>query len=318
MRRLVPALALVLCIAACGSSVAHVSVPAMLPPAQSTWPKPPVFPESSCWTRDTGSGSEAYAPQYLSQRRGSSDPKVILKRVLRSFGDRSVILSASLGPAPPVTRMHTGYFPKRKPPADAVWLYLRAPATIVELPKANPNEQLAEWEVSLFAGGLRDALCLAGSRPLVGWSTAGHGAGGFSDDYQPFGQRFPNPTPAAFRRRVGTVARAYGLRIVSVRFLRPFQLAPIIVLEAKDRKAFSGEAAKVDDLLDPRRGQALTFEGFFLEVRDAKGPFMRLAQALRGQAMGSQWTWDPCYYPYATLGRPLHAKPCPKGTPQGG
>ena len=318
MRRLVPALALLLGVAACGSSVAHVSVPAMLPAAESTWPKPPVFPESSCWTRDTGGGAEAYAPQYLSEGRGSSSAKVILKRLLRSFGDRSLILSASLGPRPPVTRMHTGYFPNNTPPADAVWLYLRAPATIEGPREVSPNAQLADWEVSLFAGGLRDALCLAGSRPLLGWSTVGgHGAAGFSDDYQPFGQRFPNPTPTAFRRRVATVARAYGLRVVSVRFLRPFQLAPIVVLEAKDRKAFSGEAANLQALLDPRRGQALTFEGFFLEVRDAKGPFIRLAQALRGQAMGSQWTWDPCYLPY-DHSEPVSAKPCPKGTPGGG
>lgn len=259
----------------------------------------------------------AYAPQYRPAPTGPRDPNVILARILRSFGDRSIIRAASLGPRPRKTRIHKGYFPNR-PPEDGLWLYVDAPAAL-QRPKPSPNEQLAEWEVELFAGGLRDALCLAHSSPLLAWSTAGGvGAAGFSDDYQPFGQRFPNPSPGAFRRRVDEVAKAYDMRVVSVRLLRPFQLAPEVVLEAKDRKSAAPAAAKIDELLDPTRGAAQTFEGFYLELRDAKGPFLRLAKTFRGQPMGSQWTWDPCHLPYQTLGGPLHAKPCPKGTPRGG
>jgi hypothetical protein len=305
------------CLTACSGSTARVSLPAMRPPAASTWPKAPSYPPASCWTRNTSGGIEAYAPQYLPRATGSQDPNVILRRLLRAFGDRLIVKSASLGPRPRKTRIHHGYFPTNRPPTDGVWLYVDAPAAL-QGPTPRPDAQRAEWEVSLLAGGLRDALCLARSRPLIAWSTTGGvGAAGFSDDYQPFGQHFPNPSPAAFRRRVDAVARAYRLRVVSVRLLHPFQLAPVVILQATDRKASVRQAAKIDELLDPTRGAAQTFEGFYLELRDAKSAFVRMAKSFRGQAMGSQWAWDPCYLPYAHS-EPYGAKPYPKGTPGGG
>ena len=47
---------------------------------------------------------------------------------------------------------------------------------------------------------------------------------------------------------------------------------------------------------------AVTFEGFFFEARDAKGPFAATFGNVRGTLSGGQWAWNPCHYPYATLG----------------
>jgi hypothetical protein len=67
-------------------------------------------------------------------------------------------------------------------------------------------------------------------------------------------------------------------------------------------------------LLDPTSisaGQtAITFEGFFLEAADARGPFVRVDNVHRGETEGGQWSWNRCVYPYPHF-EPLMAKPCP-------
>ena len=67
-------------------------------------------------------------------------------------------------------------------------------------------------------------------------------------------------------------------------------------------------------LLDPvssgNGATAVTFEGFFLEARDARGPFVRVENVYRGETEGGQWSWNRCAYPYAHS-EPFGAKPCP-------
>ena len=67
-------------------------------------------------------------------------------------------------------------------------------------------------------------------------------------------------------------------------------------------------------LLNPIRsaGQAMavTFEGFYLGVRDSKGTFVSVENASRGEVMGGQWSWNRCIYPYAHS-EPVNARPCP-------
>jgi hypothetical protein len=162
---------------------------------------------------------------------------------------------------------------------------------------------LPVWEAQLVGGALRDELCAAGGAPLVGWTVPGRGAGGFSDPYNVFGQRFPNPSPAAFRRAVAAAGRAYGFRPVEVRLLRPLGLAPLVVVRTdRDRKAFVDDVDAIQRLLNPRNGNAVTFEGFYFEARDRNGPFVRTENVMRGTSEGGQWAWDPCSLPYATLG----------------
>jgi len=90
----------------------------------------------------------------------------------------------------------------------------------------------------------------------------------------------------------------------SIRLLRPRELAPIVLVRTdRDRKAFIHDVPAIMNLLDPRslskRGVALSFEGFFFEAQDGKGPFVRVDDVYRGEVMGGQWSGVPGdVYPY--------------------
>jgi hypothetical protein len=143
-----------------------------------------------------------------------------------------------------------------------------------------------------------------------------------SDRLQAFAQRFPNPSAAAFRRRVALIGRRYGFRVDSLRLLRPLNLAPLVVVSTdRKRAAFAKDVAAIMRLLDPiasgHRTSAVTFEAFMIEARDQNGPFIRLENAYRGETMGGEWAWNRCWYPYAhskpaTLG---NRKPCRPARP---
>lgn len=162
-------------------------------------------------------------------------------------------------------------------------------------------QTIAGWETELLRGALQDALCANGGPPL---SSAGRPqTDGVSDPSYPFGQRFPNPTPAVFEQRVRLVGRQFGFRLVSLRLLHPDQLAPLLVIRtSRTRKAFVHELPTIMRLLDPSRPgahtSAVTFEGFYLEAEDASGPFVSVFNAYRGEVMGGQWAANPCLYPH--------------------
>lgn len=314
-------------VAGCGGSSAatqRVSIPAASPPSPVSWPAYPRFPSTSCWTRPFGSGVTRFAPSSRPPERPSPiSPTSVVQRLLARFGDRRFVERIALGPAPPITLMHLrGYYAGARPPANAIWAYIAAPAATARFgahpsPTQVGDEFIAAWEASLVAGALRDDFCAAGGRPLVGW-TIGRGGITVSDRIDALEQRFPNPSASAFRKRVTLVGRRYGFRVVSLRLLRPRQLAPLLVVETnRDRKSFVADVPRIMGLLDPTatagHETAITFEGFLLEVRDAHGPFVRVENVYRGEVEGGQWSWNPCVYPYAhggSLGRP-GAKPCP-------
>jgi hypothetical protein len=219
-----------------------------------------------------------------------------------------------------VTLQHLkGWYAGARPPRNALWAYIAAPTANANLPANATAEQVgaqmvAEWEAELAEGALRDDFCAAGGRPLVGWSVSGT-TRGVSDHGQALGQRFPNPAPGAFRRRLQTVGQRYGFHVVSLQLLRPRQLAPLLVVETnRDRKQFVRDVPTIMRLLDPirsaRQQTAITFEGFYLEARDSSGAFVRVDNAYRGEVMGGQWSWNRCVYPYAHS-EPFGAKPCP-------
>lgn len=277
-------------------------------PAVKGWPPYPHFPTASCWARVTdsnGTGSNGAAPSYL-VRATRRSPQALADGVLAHLGDRRFVKRAAVGPVPRLVREHTGYF-REKPPRDALWVWLDVPRMSLQYkrapaPSVVQANTLAEWEAQLVWGALRDAFCANGGAPLVGWSVAGH-PNGVSDALEPFGQRFPSPTRTAFSARAHAVGRRFGYSVVSIRWLRPRQAAPIVVVRtARRRKAFVGEMPKIVQLLDPRRSTgsrtAATFEGFYFEAVDGKGPFASVDNAYRGTVMGGEWSWDPCVTPY--------------------
>jgi hypothetical protein len=230
-------------------------------------------------------------------------PAQVATAALRSLGDARYVRRIAFASPPPVTRQHTGWFPHAQPPKNALWAYVASSPAHGLLPK-----QVAEWEAALLTGALRDDMCAAGKAPLVGW-TVGGSIAGVSDSAQALGQRFPNQSRARFLLRLALVGEQYGFTVTEARLLRPRQLAPLVVVRTdRPRKSFVKDVAAIMALLDPRNGQAITFEGFFFAAEDGKGPFVSVDDVYRGQVMGGQWSWSPCVYPYAhsepaTIGR---------------
>lgn len=310
---------LVVCgsLAGCGSSgpripgpVTTVSVPSENPPSPASWSPYPKFPKHSCWGRpspDAGTPLSRSAPSAPPQPPLGRPlaPKLIAQRLLSRLGDRRYIRSITLAPAPPATggRLHSFYAGVR-PPRDALWATIVAPDA--KLSQGHPartqivRQNAAYWEGMLVGGALRDDLCVADGPPLVGWTVTGGQGGGFSESWEAYNQRFPNPSPAAFRKRVALVGRRYGFRVLSLRLLRPLQLAPILIVKtSQNRNAFVKDVPAILGLLNPNSGQAPTFEGFFFAAQDAHGPFVETSGGLRGQQWGGQWSSNPNVYPFA-------------------
>jgi hypothetical protein len=298
-----------------------VRIPAATPPPSASWPPYPRFPERSCWARRLGGRPLRAAPSLPAPVHATAvTPQGIVHRVLAGLGDRRYVLRVELGPPPRITLEHLrGYYAGRRPPKDALWAYVAAPVATRQLPDdaspaASGAQMVADWETHLVVGALRDDFCAAGGRPLVGW-TIGRGGNAVSDATQAFEQRFPNPPPAVFRRRVELVGRRYGFTVDELRLLHPRQLAPLLVVHTKrERRAFVADVPKIMRLLDPmstRAGgaTAITFEGFYFAAADDDGPFVRVEDVYRGEVEGGQWSWSPCVYPYAHS-QPLGARPC--------
>jgi hypothetical protein len=236
----------------------------------------------------------------------ATGPNRLAREVLARFGDRSLIRGVRIAARPQET---PPFRPRKEPPKSALWAYIDAPRSAGA--SAPPQDAdageggkwtLTGWEVDLLWGALRDEFCLAGGRPLVGYSVSGQ-IGGMSTDEYAFSQRFPNLARSAFRRRADLVARRYGFQPVSIRFLHPRELAPIVVVRTKrDRKKFIADVREILALLDPaahgRKQTATTFEGFYFEARDEQGPFVRAYDVYRGTIMGGQWSAEPDAYPF--------------------
>ncbi len=122
--------------------------------------------------------------------------------------------------------------------------------------------------------------------------------------------RFANLPRRVFLARLHRLQFRYGFRVVERRMLRPVQDAPLLIVQtARDPKSFSSGVPTIQRSLDPK---ALTgndrtgwaYEGFYLEVRDARGtPLLAVFNYWRGpHAGGGQWASEPSLYPYGTLG----------------
>jgi hypothetical protein len=193
--------------------------------------------------------------------------------------------------------LHT-YYAGRRPPRDALWATIVAPAAKLSQRRPAPEQVVrqnaAYWEGMLVGGALRDDLCVAGGAPLVGWTVTGGQGGGFSESWEAFNQRFPNPSKGAFRKRVALVGRRYGFRVLSLRLIRPLQLAPLLIVEtSRDRASFVKDVPTILSLLDPSNRTAVTFEGFFFAAEDAHGPFVETSGGRAWPTMGRPVVLEP-------------------------
>jgi hypothetical protein len=254
---------------------------------------------------------ERVAPSYAPALRSRPiPPATVARRLLARFGDRRYVHSITFALAPPAvgSRVHVLYAGGH-PPKDALQ------ATVVSshaqttsghpTPTQSLTSAIVSYEGGLIDGALRDQMCAASGAPLV--MTTSADGGSFSETGFALEQRFPNPSPAAFHKRVELVGRRYGFRIASLRLLRPLDLAPLLIVRtSRNRKAFVRDMPAITNLLDPPNyvghETAETFEGFLLAAEDGHGPFAETESLSRGEAEGGEWSWNPCVYPYPTIG----------------
>lgn len=293
----------------CATTGGHVAAPikgipvsADKPPSPNTWPRYPHFSERSCAGRPVPRGNrpgeQQAAPSYAAAPRAHPTPPAeIVQRFLARFGDRRYIRSIT--------------FPENingRPLGAQLGAVVHGPRMSDANVSAPPNlaqilpHQIASWEATLAFGALHDDFCAAGGPTLSGLS--GDGGGGWADEMDALGQRFPNPSPAAFRRRVSLVGKRFGFHVVSLRLLRPEQIAPLLIVKtSQPRSSFARNIPTILELLDPtsRAGHrtAVTFEGFFFAVEDARGPFVTTENVWRGNVEGGQWAASENLYPYA-------------------
>jgi len=299
------------------ASLRLAPIPADKPPSPATWPAYPRFSQHSCWGRPFQKGDRPVtmrqAPSYAPARRAHPTPPAeIVQRFLARFGDRRYIHSITLGSPPPAVgaNIHALYADGH-PPADALEAFVHAPLASERHDGTTPAERLthgiAAFEAGLVSGALRDDFCTAGGAPLT-W--IGGDASGIANDVFALEQRFPNPSPAAFRHRVALVAKRFGFRVVSLRLLRPEQLAPVLVVKTnRPRQAFAKDVETIISLLNPISSgagkTALTFEGFFFAAEDSHGPFLYAQNVSRGEGEGGEWAASFCLYPSPPIGVPL-------------
>jgi hypothetical protein len=304
-----------------------VSIATDLPPTPATWPKYPHFSQHSCWARPFEAGTvhrvEGFAPSYRpAPPAHPTPPAVVVHGLLARLGDRRYVRSIELSPAhPAVGSARRTLYAGGQPPADALQAKIVVPDASANLGRNPTPEQslqagIAQFEGDVLGNALRDDLCDAGGAPLVYWAS-GNGGGGFAEGYRALDERFPNPTPAAFRKRVARVGKRFGFTVASLRLLRPRQIAPLLIVKTqRPRKAFVRDIGQIMELLNPHsfagHRNALTFEGFFIGAEDAKGPFTFSSSTIRNDESSSGWATSRCLWPDGGMG-PVGSteKPCP-------
>jgi hypothetical protein len=117
--------------------------------------------------------------------------------------------------------------------------------------------------------------------------------------------RFANPTRASFLAALQKASTRYHFTVLKVRFYKPLQLAPFVLVRSANPLRFSRDTPTILRGLDPKRRTAddrtgWAWEGFYLEARDAKGvPFLAVFNFWRGaHAGGGEWASDESLYPF--------------------
>ena len=118
-------------------------------------------------------------------------------------------------------------------------------------------------------------------------------------------ERFENLSQSALRARLRELADRHEFEVVSVRFLRPRQLAPKIAVRTERYADFARAMREIFPRLDPHSGtlddEGWSYEGFFLEARDERDvPFLLVFNFWRGRHPGGgQWARSEPLYPFA-------------------
>jgi hypothetical protein len=119
-------------------------------------------------------------------------------------------------------------------------------------------------------------------------------------------ERFLNPSMDELMGTLRTLARKNDFDIVSVRLLKPRQLAPMVVIRTKHYLDLAHATSEILRRIDPRApvrpdSQGWKYEGFYFEAQDEHGiPFLSAFNSWRGASGGGgQWARSEPLYPFA-------------------
>jgi hypothetical protein len=118
--------------------------------------------------------------------------------------------------------------------------------------------------------------------------------------------RFPSPSRDVLLQRLQRAQALYRFRIVRLTMLRPFQLAPVIVIRSDARRAIARATPRIVELFDPHtrptgaNPSGYAYEGYFLVAVDARGvPYLATFNHWRAPHVGGgEWAASPDLYPF--------------------
>jgi hypothetical protein len=117
--------------------------------------------------------------------------------------------------------------------------------------------------------------------------------------------RFPSPPQDVLLQRLHRAQALYGFRIISVKMLRPRQLAPVIVISSNAKLAIARATPRIVALFDPHRPtqanpSGYAYEGYFLVAEDGRGvPYLATFNHWRAPHVGGgEWAAAPNLYPF--------------------
>jgi hypothetical protein len=114
---------------------------------------------------------------------------------------------------------------------------------------------------------------------------------------------FPSPSRIVLIRRLEREARALDFEVLSVRVLRPRQLAPIIVVRTAHPIALARGTLSILQKIDPSWGRSQElYEGLYLAAVDERGiPLFSVSNILRSDGRrlyeGGEWARAEALYP---------------------
>jgi hypothetical protein len=118
-------------------------------------------------------------------------------------------------------------------------------------------------------------------------------------------QRFNNLAPSELQRRLAALAKAHDFAVVRVEFLRPRQLAPVVIVRTKHYVELAHATSSIIHQIDPklRTNDDRTgwrYEGFYFEAQDEHGvPFLGAFNFWRGpSAGGGQFARSDPLFPF--------------------
>jgi hypothetical protein len=116
---------------------------------------------------------------------------------------------------------------------------------------------------------------------------------------------FDNLPPSELKRRLAVLAKRHDFSVVRVAFLRPVQLAPIVIIQTTHYEQLARATPSILHEIDPKLDTnddrtGWHYEGFLFEAQDEHGvPFLTVENWWRGpHAGGGDWARSDPLFPF--------------------